>query len=69
MWLTHLPQSVREAVHFTSLTKLSNGILNFILSNNVRQINVFCLIALDADCKRLISFSDSCGKKESTDCW
>jgi hypothetical protein len=69
MCFTHLPQSVREAVHFTSCAKLAHGILDFLLSDRVPKINIYALVALDADVKRLMAFADSCGIPDLRHCF
>jgi hypothetical protein len=69
MWLTHLPLYLREAIYFTSCSQLASGIISHLLSTKVVAINVYGLIALDADCKRLLSFADSCGVQSLKQCF
>lgn len=61
MWLTHLPKSIRESVHFTCCSHVASGILAFLCSPRVRAINILCVMALDLDIKKLMHFSESCG--------
>eukprot|EP01039_Chlorochromonas_danica_P003461 gene3461-3790_t len=68
MWLTHLPQTIRESIHFISCSKVSVGILSYLL-DKVLRINIFGFIALDADVKRLIQFADSCGTTHLRSCF
>jgi hypothetical protein len=69
MCFTHLPQAIREEIHFKACEKVASGILNYILSDKVTKLNVFCLVSLDADCKRLISFADDCGITDLRKCF
>jgi hypothetical protein len=69
MCFTHLPQAVREAVHFTSCAKLAQGVLDFVLSDRVARLNIYALVALDADVKRLMLFADSCGIPDLRRCF
>jgi hypothetical protein len=60
MWLTYLPKTIREAVHFTCCTKISNSILSFLLSTKkCKKINFFCIAGVELDCKKLIQFADN----------
>eukprot|EP01038_Epipyxis_sp_PR26KG_P011269 gene11269-15120_t len=61
MCLTHLPKSIREAVHFTCCSRVANGIINYILSNRVQSINALSLLAFEYDTKKLMIFAESCG--------
>ncbi len=69
MWLTHLPLYLREAIYFTSCSQLATGIINHLVSPKVLAVNVFGLVALDADCKRLLAFADSCGVQSLKQCF
>jgi hypothetical protein len=69
MWLTHLPQSARDAANFTSMTRVATGILDHILSPAVASINLFCLAILDNDVKKLIQFANSCGVPHLKQCF
>lgn len=62
MWLTHLPQSIRDAIHFTCCSRVANGILEYLLSpTTFTKVNILCLLAFQYDIRKLILFSDSCG--------
>jgi hypothetical protein len=69
MWLTHLPSAAREAAHFTCCSRVSGSILSYILSPRVERINVFCIIGLDLDAKKLEQFADSCGIAHLKQCF
>eukprot|EP01034_Spumella_vulgaris_P021773 gene21773-27838_t len=69
MCLTHLPQSVREAAHFTCCSRIASGIMSYILSDKVKHINALCILAFDYDARRLIQFSDSCGIPHLKQCF
>ena len=69
MWLTHLPQTAREAAHFTCCTRVTSGIIEFVLSPRVSRLNILSIVALDYDVKRLQSFADSCGIKQLRQCF
>ena len=68
MWLTHLPQSAREAAHFTCCSKVANSLLEYILSpSKVHVINTFGIAALDL--KKLENFADNCGIIQLRNCF
>jgi hypothetical protein len=69
MCLTHLPKVIRETVYYISCFKLASGFLNFLLSNKVSRLNVFAILSLDADCKRLVQFAESCGIMHLKECF
>jgi hypothetical protein len=69
MCLTHLPQIIRETIYYISCTKLSHGIIQYLLSPKVARINVFGLVSLDADCKKLQQFAESCGIIHLRECF
>lgn len=69
MCLTHLPKVIRETVYYVSCYKLSNGIIDYLLSNKVTRINVFGILSLDADCKKFVQFADSCGIMHLKECF
>jgi hypothetical protein len=68
MWLTHLPQTIRESIHFISCSKVSIGMLHYLLEKAAR-VNIYGLISLDADVKRLTQFADSCGIADLRSCF
>lgn len=69
MWLTHLPQSVREAAHFTCCLRISNYLMDYILSPKVSHLNAISIAALDMDVTALESFADSCGIAQLKQCF
>ena len=70
MWLTHLPQSAREAAHFTCCSKVANSLLKYILSpSKVHVINTFGIAALALDLKKLENFADNCGIIQLRNCF
>ena len=52
MGLTHLPQSAREAAHFTCCARVADGIMKHILSPKIVRVNLFTFVALDFDLQR-----------------
>ena len=50
--LTHLPQSAREAAHFTCCARIADGIVKHVLSPKTTRLNVFTFVALDLDVQR-----------------
>lgn len=69
MCLTHLPQSAREAAHFTCCSKVATGLLDYVLSSKVPALNLICIAAFGADIKKLESFADSCGILDLKQCF
>ena len=69
MWLTHLPQSVREAAHFTCCSRISSCLIDYLLSTKVQRINVISIAALDLDVAALEAFADSCGVAQLRQCF
>jgi hypothetical protein len=69
MCLTHLPKVIRETVYYISCYKLANCFLEFLMSSKVSRLNVFAILSLDADCKRLIQFAESCGIMHLKECF
>jgi hypothetical protein len=69
MCLTHLPKTIRETVYYVSCYKLANGLIAFLLSNKVPHINIFGILSIDADCKRLVQFAESCGIIHLKECF
>jgi len=69
IWLANLPPTVREAVHFTCCSRVSQGVLDFITSSHVKQISQLSLLAFDLDLKTLVHFSDSCGIEHLSQCF
>lgn len=69
MWLTHLPQSVREAAHFTCCSRISSVLIDYILSSKVPHLNVISIAALDMDVVSLEAFADSCGVSQLRQCF
>jgi hypothetical protein len=69
LWLTHLPPSVRDAVHFTCCSRVAQGILSYIISPAVTKINMLCVLAFDYDIKALVHFADSCGVPHLRQCF
>lgn len=69
VWLTHLPKSVKEAVHFACCSRLAQGILTYITSSSVTHINILCILAFDYDLKILYQFTDSSGIKHLKQCF
>jgi hypothetical protein len=69
MWLTHLPQSVREAAHFTCCSRISSCLVDYIMSPKVPYLNVLSIAALDMDVGTLESFADSCGVSQLRQCF
>ena len=61
MWITYLPQTIREAAHFTCCGKINQGILEFILSPKVQKINMLSVRALQLDVQMLDEFAGGCG--------
>lgn len=68
MMLTHLPQTIRESIHFISCSKVSTCMLNYLLDKAPR-VNIFGLISLDADVKKLSQFADTCGTPHLRSCF
>jgi len=69
VWLTHLPKSVKEAIHFACCSRLAQGILTYITSSSVAHINILCILAFDYDLKILYQFTDSSGIKHLKQCF
>jgi len=69
IWLTHLPRSVKEAIHFACCSRLAQGILSYITSSSVTNINILCILAFDYDLKILYHFTDSSGIKHLKQCF
>lgn len=69
MWLTHLPQSVREAAHFTCCSRISSCLIEYIMSSKVPRLNVISIAALDLDVASLELFADSCGVAQLKQCF
>lgn len=69
MWITYLPQTIREAAHFTCCGKINQGILEFILSSNVKKINMLSIRALQLDIQLLDEFASGCGIPQLKDCF
>ncbi|CAM9465550.1 unnamed protein product, partial [Ectocarpus fasciculatus] len=69
MWLTHLPQSVREAAHFTCCSRISSCLIEYIMSPKVAHLNVISIAALDMDVVSLEAFADSCGVAQLRQCF
>jgi hypothetical protein len=61
MWITYLPQTIREAAHFTCCGKINQGMLEFILSTKVHKINMLSIRALQLDFQLLDEFASGCG--------
>ena len=61
MWITYLPQTMREAAHFTCCGKINQGILEFILSSKVPKINMLSIRALQLDIQLLDEFATGSG--------
>lgn len=69
MCMTYLPQSTRDAAHFTCCTRVTNGIIQYILSPKVTHINVLCILNFDLDIKRLEKFADGTGVAQLSHCF
>jgi len=69
MWITYLPQTIREAAHFTCCGKINQGILEFILSPKVNKINMLSIRALQLDFQLLDEFASGCGIPQLKDCF
>jgi hypothetical protein len=69
MCLTHLPKTIRETVYYVSCYKLANGLIAFLLSNKVPHLNIFGILSIDADCKRMVQFAESCGIIHLKECF
>lgn len=61
MWITYLPQTIREAAHFTCCGKINQGVLEFVLSPKVQKINMLSIRALQLDFQLLDEFAGGCG--------
>lgn len=60
MCLSHLPQLLKESVHFTCCQRVARGVMQHLLSNKVKSINLVCIHNFDLDVKRLDVFADGC---------
>jgi hypothetical protein len=69
MWITYLPQTIREAAHFTCCGKINQGILEFILSPKVQKLNMLSVRALQLDFQLLDEFATGCGIPQLKDCF
>ena len=69
MWLSHLPQTVREAAHFTCCSRINNEIIAFLLSAKVVHLNLLAVKALVMDFSALERFADSCGIAQLRECF
>lgn len=69
MWITYLPQTIREAAHFTCCSKINQGLLEFILSPKVQKINMLSVRALQLDVQLLDEFASGCGIPQLKDCF
>mmetsp|Transcript_23035 Transcript_23035/g.33715 ORF Transcript_23035/g.33715 Transcript_23035/m.33715 type:complete len:877 (-) Transcript_23035:21-2651(-) len=69
MWLTYLPQTVRDAAHFTCCSRINQDILTFLISPKVQHMNMLSIKALQLDFKHLDDFSSSCGVPQLRECF
>lgn len=70
MWLTHLPPSVRDAVHFTCCSHVAAGLLEYLISpQKVKACNVLCIKEFEYDVRRLMEFADCCGVRDLRQCF
>ena len=59
MCLSNLPASIKATSLQLCCTNVANGIISHMLSPQVKSINVFCILALEMDAKRLQQFADN----------
>lgn len=67
--LDYLPISVKDAVYFTCCSRISQGILNYILSNSIKNINMLCILNFEYDIKLLINFANNTGVQHLKQCF
>ncbi|CAE7681758.1 SEC15A [Symbiodinium microadriaticum] len=69
MCLSHLPQTVREAAHFTCCSRINREIILFLLSPKVPHLNLLSVKALVLDFSALEKYADSCGISQLRECF
>lgn len=56
--LSSLPNSAIEAAYFTTCSRVSAGVINFLISSSVTAVNINCLLSLEMDMMKLEKFAE-----------
>ena len=68
-YIQALPVTIKEAIHFITMTKINRDLLDYLYSKKVIKINILSVLQLELDCQALITFANLCGVSQLSQCF